>query len=669
MVKQIRGESEKIKEYIEKFGLKFYIIEGYRSIKRAIKSILKYDEISFDIETSGFSFREDDLLGIVIGVSEKKAIYLNFRNLNFEDSKDLIKLFKEFNGKIYGWNFYFDKSFKLGKYNIDINFTDDGLILSHTMFAHKRLYGESLSLKAMTNKYLPYKNYNEYLEEKKKSIIKEKNILTKEFDYSMFSDELLSEYGCMDGIATFILTKQLIKEANKRIKSDWKELKEVLRLKYSVNEQYIKAKVRGMKIDRDKVFDLKKEWSDKKDFYLNKINKNKAIKIFRAEYEEEFNPNSSKQLRYLFYKILDLDVIETTKKGNPSTDSYVLEYYNDIPLIADIEKFKLYSKGIDGFLEGKRGLIHLTTENHSYVHPNANITGTISSRTATSNPNLGQIPSRGELKKIKKCYTPRDGYKFLSFDFASAELRILGHLSQEPNFIDAFKKGLNLHSLMAIKIFGDKMDIPSNLSLKEKCDYVKKNYGDTYRYYVKSVNFGLPYSISEYGLSKNIRCTIEEAKKLLDNYKENNKKIKEFMDYNLDFASENLYVEDILGQRLYLPAMHQYKDMKENRYYSYKISKEAKKTTNFRIQASNAIILYEGMDTFFKEIEERDLDIHLFTTIYDAVYCEVNKNIDNKVVFDLFKKHFVKKLDENVTLDIDIEKTKGDNTLYHLSEI
>jgi len=686
-MEKIEGKG-KLAGFINKYHLQLYTTNDFTEAMRSVKSIKNYPEVSADIETTGFNFWEHDMIGLGIAFTEDKALYISTRTFSDTQITRLIQAYnKATEGRrSYFWNFYFDKSFTKGRYGVGLNCTDDGLIYGHTMFNHRKLKGKGLKLKDFTRDFLPFGDYEEELNLEKRRIIKEKKILTEEFNYGMFDDSILAPYGCFDVICTQILTKNLIRTAERKSVSEWTKLKDLLDLKHKVTEEYIRAKLRGMKVDRDMVLELGAEWGKKLKPLYAKLNELPEIKRLVKEQGKEFNPRSSKQKAKLFFDICGFPIIETTDKGSPSTGAFTIETilrpyegvaYEDLPgrvkVISVVDEIKLYEKGINSFLgvgsgKGKNGLWTLTSNKYPYVHSNHNITGTITGRTATSKPNLAQMPSaRSILGKIKKCFIPHKDYKFISFDYSSAELRIIAYYSQEPNFMDAFKQNLNLHSWMALKIFGDKMDIPENLTLKEKVAMVKHKYANTWRAKVKAVNFSLSYGTTAYGIAKNLDMTLQEAEEFLDTYNKANNKLMKFIEDNKAFAKYNGYVEDLLGQRLELDEMKKF-DLRKNAKNTWSVSKQSRKTTNFKIQASSASLLYRSIVSFFEEVRERDLDIHMVATIYDSVKLEVHKDIPDELVFDLLKKHFEIKIG-NVDLLIDLEKADTGDSWHEVAEI
>lgn len=385
----------------------------------------------------------------------------------------------------------------------------------------------------------------------------------------------------------------------------------------------------------------------------SKLSLNKCRNIYNSI---EFNLNSSQHKKILFIDLMHLTPLEFNKKdvnGNqsPKLNGDFISHYADkgYYFMEKINSYLLYQKGISSFLgtdeKSEKGLWNLTTDEHPYNHSNFRISGTISSRLSTSNVNLSQMPSRGILHNIKNCFVVEDNYKLFTFDYATSELRVLASLADEPTFKEAFEKGLDLHSKMAYNIWKDEMDVDHTLPEKELLQQVKEKYGDTYRYYAKGINFGLPYSITEVGLSKSLGVSKKEAKSYIDKYNNSNKKIAQFIDNSKDKVKYKGYTEGSYGERLYLNNAKGYnwresKTFKRGKKKNWKAIKEYKKATNFIIQSDNAFMLYYSLVSFMEDIEQQNLDITLIASIYDSIYIRVHKSIDDKVVYDLLKKHF-----------------------------
>jgi len=258
--------------------------------------------------------------------------------------------------------------------------------------------------------------------------------------------------------------------------------------------------------------------------------------------------------------------------------------------------------------------------------------------------------------------------------FSSSETHILGELADEPNFKEAFEKGIDLHSFTAWNIWKDKMDIDPNLPMPEITRLVKKQYGDTFRQYAKSIGFSLPYDTTGMGLGRALGVSTKVGDKYIEEYRELNKGIALYMDKNKDFVMENGYIEGSYGERLYLHNAKGYnwRDNKR-RKKNWDAIAEFRKATNFIMQSDNAFLLYKGLISFNEEINKLGLDISLIATIYDSIYIRVNKDIEDIVVWNLLKKHFeIKFFDMLMPIDIGIALNKDktySNRWGHLTDI
>ena len=305
----------KIKEFIKEYSLELYSTSSYEKAKKFISKLDRFKACAADIETSGFNFWQHKMIGFAIAVSDTQAVYIITREMTDEQIKDLIATYNKKVKNSYMWNYYFDKSFTLGRYGEGFKCTHDGLIYAHTLFNHRKLQGKGLSLKDFTKDFLPFGDYEEELNIEKRNLIKNLKIKTKDFSYALLSDDTLAPYACMDVITTYALTESLQDYAKTRITTQsWDKLPNLLQLKHDVTEVYIKAKVRGIKVDREKILELSFGWQKELKSLYSKLNNLTLMQQFKAIYElEEFNPRSSKQKISLFFKFLNFPIIETTE--------------------------------------------------------------------------------------------------------------------------------------------------------------------------------------------------------------------------------------------------------------------------------------------------------------------------------------------------------------------
>jgi len=243
------------------------------------------------------------------------------------------------------------------------------------------------------------------------------------------------------------------------------------------------------------------------------------------------------------------------------------------------------------------------------------------------------------------------------------EVRLTACCTQEPTILEAINNNLDLHSMTALKVFGHKMkELDNSLPLKEKLDFIKKKYGNTYRYWAKSLIFSLLYGTTEHGLSKNLNITKEEAVDMIDDFFKGYTKVKDFMDTNKKQMSSKGYVENLHGMRLNTPDCLGWTPKSKN----YKAERQIRQGGNYLIQSLNATYIYKAIITFMKEVRERDLDIHFLFTIYDSLMIEAHDSIDDNIIIELFKKHFESVIN-GVPIEIDIDIGKTDESWFEIS--
>lgn len=250
----------------------------------------------------------------------------------------------------------------------------------------------------------------------------------------------------------------------------------------------------------------------------------------------EFNINSPKQLQEILFKRLKLPILKRTKTG-ASTDAWVLENLAAIhPLPQALVQYRELSKLKSTYVDTLPELIHSDTQR---VHASFNQAVTATGRLSSSNPNLQNIPVRTEEgRKIRKAFIPREkGWMFVSFDYSQIELRILAHLSKDETLQEAFQKGQDIHRTTASLIYG-----------------VKENHVDeAMRETAKTVNFGILYGMSPFGLSRDLGIDAAEAKHFIDAYFERYPGVKTYIEEQIVRAREAGYVSTLFHRRRPLP--------------------------------------------------------------------------------------------------------------------
>src|SRR6266511_1276827 len=254
---------------------------------------------------------------------------------------------------------------------------------------------------------------------------------------------------------------------------------------------------------------------------------------------EEFNLNSPPQLRAILYDKLGLSPGKRTSKGQLSTDASVLEKLPDQhPIVDALLSWRELDKLNSTYLEA---LPRQVDPADGRVHTTFNQTGATTGRLSSSNPNLQNIPVRGELgRQIRRAFIPGSGDQLLLVaDYSQIELRILAHLSGDQGLRSAFAEGRDIHAATAARVFG----LP-----EDKVDAALRNRA-------KMVNYGLAYGMSAFGLAQRLDIAPDEAQEILDAYFETFPQIREYLDRQVVRAAAEGFTETMLGRRRYIPEL------------------------------------------------------------------------------------------------------------------
>ena len=362
----------------------------------------------------------------------------------------------------------------------------------------------------------------------------------------------------------------------------------------------------GIYIDKQELLDFGKELQEKIDILTQEI------------YEltgEEFNINSTKQLGEILFEKLKLTVKKKTKTGY-STDVDVLEKIKyEHPVIEKILEYRQLQKLNSTYVEGLIPYIDETGRIHSKFHQTVTTTGRISS----TDPNLQNIPTRMELgRKLRKVFKPEQGRIFVDADYSQIELRVLAHISEDKNMIEAFCNNEDIHAQAASKVF----NIPLEEVTKEE------------RTKAKAVNFGIVYGISEFGLGEQLGVPRKKAKEYIEQYLDKYNGIKEFMTNIVEETKEKGYVETLYHRRRYVP------ELKSNNYMVRQFG--GRVAMNTPIQGTAADIMKIAMINVYNKLKENNLKSKLIVQVHDEILVETLESEKEQV------KQIVKEEMENV---------------------
>ena len=344
--------------------------------------------------------------------------------------------------------------------------------------------------------------------------------------------------------------------------------------------------------------------------YLNKLSQSMESVVKRLERKiyllagEGFNLNSPRQVGEVLFEKLQLGTKKKKKSKKLSTSAEVLEELAQEYEIADlILQYRKYTKLRSTYTEALPTLINPID---GRIHTSYNQTITATGRLSSSNPNLQNIPIRTEEgNKIRNAFVPRDraNYQILSADYSQIELRLLAHISGDKQLINAFKSGIDVHTLTASKVF----DVPVEEVTKEM------------RYKAKAVNFGIIYGQSRYGLAKALGITWEEAEDFINKYFKTYPGVKKYMKEIVICAEKKGYVESIYGRKRHLET-----EMNSSNNQVREFAKRA--AINHPMQGTAADLIKIAMIDLNNKLIENKLESKMIIQVHDELVLEVKKS-------------------------------------------
>lgn len=315
---------------------------------------------------------------------------------------------------------------------------------------------------------------------------------------------------------------------------------------------------------------------------------------------ETFNINSPKQLGVILFEKLGLPIIKKTKTGY-STSADVLEKLEDKhEIIRSILHYRQIGKLQSTYVEG---LMKVTRKDTHKVHTRFNQALTQTGRLSSTDPNLQNIPIRlEEGRKIRQAFVPsKEGWLMFAADYSQIELRVLAHISQDENLIEAFTRDMDIHTKTAMDVF--------HVSEEEVTSAMRRQ--------AKAVNFGIVYGISDYGLSQNLGITRKEAAAFIERYLTSFKGVKTYMEEIVQEAKQKGYVTTLLKRRRYIP------DITSR---NFNIKSFAERTAmNTPIQGSAADIIKKAMIDMARRLKEENLQTNLLLQVHDELIFEAPK--------------------------------------------
>lgn len=491
----------------------YQLVDSAMGRKLLIKQLQQQKEICIDCETTGLNSLEAELVGIAFSYEKAKGYYLAFPD-DFSETKEILQEIKPILES--------EKILKIGqnlKYDIKVLYKY-GINLSapiyDTMVAHYLINPDMRhSMDVLAETYLNYKTVDiEQLIGKKGK--NQKNFRTVDLMTQ-------TEYAVEDTDITFQL-KQLFEPKIKDVKAE-----ELLKnIELPLVHVLAKMEKNGIAVNVKTLSEL----SEKLQLKLSELQQN----IF-SQAEQEFNINSPKQLgEILFDKLKIVKKPKKTRTGQYSTGEEVLNGLKDKhTIVAEVLEYRQIQKLKSTYADS---LPNEVNEKTKRIHTQFAQAVTATGRLSSNNPNLQNIPIRTELgREVRKAFVPKDdNHLLLAADYSQIELRLIAGMSGDKAMINSFLNNEDIHAATAARVFG----VP--ISEVDK----------TQRSHAKTVNFGIIYGVSAFGLSQQTGLSRSEAKDLIDIYFETYPALKTYMSSQIEFARKNGFVETIMGRRRYL---------------------------------------------------------------------------------------------------------------------
>ena len=580
-------------------------IDSPFSRKLLLKKLMEQTSVCFDTETTGLKALEVELIGIAFSYEIGKGYYVSFPEDQAE-TKALLEEFRPFfesNIEKIGHNLKYDIKV-LSNYEIPVKGK-----LFDTMIAHYLINPDMRhNMDILAETYLNYQPVSiaELIGKKGKNQLSMRTVPIAE----------QTEYAVEDADITFQLKQLFTGEL---------ESGNVTKLFNDIELPLVSVltamEIEGININID---------------FLNKLSVTLTADINRLEkniYEqagEEFNIASPKQLGIVLFEKMELvKKPKKTKTGQYATGEDILSFLaKEHEIIRNIQEYRQYKKLQSTYVDALPNEVNPKT---GRIHTQYMQAVAATGRLSSNNPNLQNIPIRTERgKEVRKSFIPRDeNHVLLAADYSQIELRIIAALSEEENMMEAFKNGEDIHASTAAKVF--------NVPLEEVTREQRSN--------AKTVNFGIVYGVSAFGLSNQTDLSRSEAKELIDTYYETYPKLKAYMSAQVDFARENGYVETVLNRRRYLKDINSRNAMVR--------SGAERNAVNAPIQGSAADIIKLAMINIHNRFKKEGFKSKMLLQVHDELVFDAHKE-ELEIIKPIIKYEMENAFKMNVPLDVEV---------------
>ena len=569
----------------------YKLVENEEELRQLCDFFITKESVSIDTETTSTDAISAELVGLSFSVEEKKAFYVAVP-ANYEEALKIVQIFKPL--------YESDKIMKIGqniKYDYEV-LTRYGVTLQgkmfDTMIAHYLIQPElHHNMDYMAETLLGYQTIHieELLGPKGK---KQKNMRD-------LSPTDIYEYAAEDADITLRLKNVL--------EPRLKELG-VEELFWNIEMPLVRVladmELNGVCLDTEALQDTSKIFTERMKQYEQEIYK---------EAGEEFNISSPKQVGdILFGKLQIMDKPKKTKTGQYVTSEEVLQSLESkSPIVRNILNFRGMKKLLSTYIDALPKLINPRT---GHIHTSFNQALTATGRLSSSDPNLQNIPVRtDDGKEIRKCFIPEEGCLFFSADYSQIELRIMAHLSEDENMMEAFREGHDIHRATAAKIWHVDIDKVTDAQRKK----------------AKQANFGIIYGITTYGLAQRMDIPNGEAKELIEGYFRTFPKVQVYMEHAKEVARAKGYAETLFHRRRYLADIN-------SRNATVRGFAE-RNAINAPIQGTEADIIKVAMVRIWERFKKEGIRSKMILQVHDelnfSVFPEEREQVESIVIEEM----------------------------------
>ena len=600
-----KRDSSSEEEHKVSENLNYKTVFNEQDLTSWAKDIDKCSHFAIDTETDSLDTITANLVGISLSTKEGAGCYIPIghkydgcpNQLKLDQVQKIIGKTIEKNAhKAIGQNLKFDIPI-LSRHGIKLDqFLADTMLMSYVLNSTATRHG----MDKLAEYYLNYQTtkYSDVA-----------GTASKEISFSEVNIDIASNYASEDADITLRLYNKL-----QQLLEDKPSQIELLKnIEYPLVHVLASIEANGAKVDRDKLAAHSEELSRKIEIL--------SAEAFRLA-KGEFNLDSPKQLLEVLYEKLKLPVLKKTPKGQPSTNEETLKRLSEeyeLPKI--ILEYRGLAKLKSTYTDS---LIKIENPKTKRIHTSYQQAVTSTGRLSSTEPNLQNIPIKtAEGRRIREAFVPEKGNVLISADYSQIELRIMAHLSKDKNLTHAFNNNLDIHSATAAEVF--------NADLEAVTSEQRRS--------AKAINFGLMYGMSAFGLTRQLDIPRAEAQQYLDTYFERYTGVKDYIENTKIKAKENMYVETLMGRRLYLNEINAANGLRRQA--------AERAAINAPLQGSAADIIKKAMIDINQFLFKEMPNVKMIMQVHDELIFESPKSEANEVL-----KAMKEMMESTVELDI-----------------